>query len=285
MSSSVHCIANVCVTALNDLLLGMYWLLTTWSMFGCAEPSYGRVYFWATEEGNQSWKTFPGVAQRPKKTKQHWIGHLPADDLLFRMLCIWTAITVNCSLQIWLLVLLWCAGEVTAGGEQGSTEGSKLPDAAPFALSTEGFDVSPLLCSLRRGRRRPRAGSSSRCSGTSRHRPRPRQAHHRPPSWWGRISRVCRLHKTYGTLLCSLLLVLNTIGQRHIMIHPACLPAGVVCMHQLPAADNRRERWRGGCGGAAAAATTRAGAAASAAPHRRSAAMDAEPPQCISRGR
>jgi hypothetical protein len=29
---------------------------------------------------------------------------------------------------------LWCAGEVTAGGEQGSTEGSKLPDDTAASL-------------------------------------------------------------------------------------------------------------------------------------------------------
>jgi hypothetical protein len=75
-------------------------------------------------------KTFKAVALRLTKENSTWVWVA----IYLLMICgsecsaSEQPSTVDWSLQKWLLVLLWCAGEVTAGGEQGSAEGSKLPE-------------------------------------------------------------------------------------------------------------------------------------------------------------
>ena len=41
-------------------------------LFGYAEPPYGRVHFWATEEGNQSWNVSCNCTQT---NELNWSGH------------------------------------------------------------------------------------------------------------------------------------------------------------------------------------------------------------------
>jgi hypothetical protein len=185
------------------------------------------------------------------KTAPELVGHLPADDLWFRMLCVWTAITVNyCSCRT---DCLYCCGVQERSLQEENKALQKevscqtiLPPRCICIGNRTVWCVSRLLCSFQRGRRRSLAGSSSssRCSGTSRHRSRSRQAHRLLPSWWGRINRDCHLHKTSGTILCSLLLVLTSTGQRHIMMmHPACW----YCMHAPAsrrwASEREAKRW------------------------------------------
>ena len=89
---------------------------------------------------------FPATVHRPMKL--NWSGHLP-DNLWLKRPCILTVVTVNCSYRNdWWMLLLLRAGEITAGGEQGSTEGSKLPNSIYWGYSLHWPQKGLMLSSL-----------------------------------------------------------------------------------------------------------------------------------------